>query len=285
MSDGEILWLAFALVYLGECCFWVRRGSIAFHLPWDTTAVWRRPATFAGNQQGGVVMANPIPPLGTVLISCGSTLEADAVAARWGLYRKKTLWLRVACTAMWCVVFIGGALLVWVPGMQRLFLPIMAAMAGLMVWINLAFWRAHRILFPERRGERIQHLFTHGIFPPATLRAQDALTRNLLAEFHPAAVAKILCAPTAWRALVQRLLLELRYPIAGESPDASVRYAELARFAGQQGLTIDDLMAPPARAEESCQSYCPRCRTQYNIADGYCSDCRGVVLKPLMRSC
>jgi hypothetical protein len=283
MSDGEILWLAFVVVYLGECCFWVRRGRIAFHLPWNTTAGWSRPASFAGNQQGGVLLANPLPPLGTVLICAGTRLDTGAIAERWEFYRHTTVRLRVACVALWVALFVGGALLVWLPGAHRLMLALVVAVVVLMVWINLEFWRAHRAFFPARRGDRLLHTFTHGIFPPSALRAQDTLTRDLLAEFHPVAVGKVLCKPAVWRALVQRTLLEGRYPIDGESSDSQPRpFEELAKFAGQHGLSVADLLAPPARTEELCQSYCPRCRTQYNVPTGHCSDCQGVKLEPLL---
>jgi len=68
MGELESLLLVLALIYLSECLVWVPRGALAF-------ASWRgsrfglpSSGSWLGNQHGGLLLSNPLPPLGTVFI-------------------------------------------------------------------------------------------------------------------------------------------------------------------------------------------------------------------------
>ena len=68
MTDLQVLFLALWAVYLAECAFWLRRGSLAF-VSWGAGRrfkVRHSPAALA-NQRGGLLLAPPLPPLGAVL--------------------------------------------------------------------------------------------------------------------------------------------------------------------------------------------------------------------------
>jgi hypothetical protein len=65
MSDERLLLLVLAALYLSECSLWVGHGSVALR-----AAVGRRfgvvhPPAFPGNDRGGWVVLNPLPPLGS----------------------------------------------------------------------------------------------------------------------------------------------------------------------------------------------------------------------------
>jgi hypothetical protein len=83
MTDLELLFLVFAVVYCWECLWWTKRGLVGFRT-WLGIR-WRivSPAVLLGNQTGGVLFANPLPPLGTLL--AGSpwplSISAEAVLA------------------------------------------------------------------------------------------------------------------------------------------------------------------------------------------------------------
>jgi hypothetical protein len=67
VSEWELLFLVLLLLYGWECSGWVRRGSVAF-----STWLGRRwrvvhPGALLGNQQGGLIFAHPLPPLGALL--------------------------------------------------------------------------------------------------------------------------------------------------------------------------------------------------------------------------
>jgi hypothetical protein len=67
MTDLELLFLVLAVLYLWECACWVRRGAVAFQ-NWFGRWWIAHPGTLLGNAKGGFIMANPLPPLGTLLI-------------------------------------------------------------------------------------------------------------------------------------------------------------------------------------------------------------------------
>jgi hypothetical protein len=67
MTDLELLFLVLGIIYIWECAWWARRGSVGFRtwlgLRWKVA----HPGRLLGNQRGGVVFAHPLPPLGTLL--------------------------------------------------------------------------------------------------------------------------------------------------------------------------------------------------------------------------
>jgi hypothetical protein len=69
MGDLESLLLVIAAIYLTECAVWVRRSSVAAQQSWGSRWRLRHPGVVLGNAHGAVVFANPLPPLGTVLLS------------------------------------------------------------------------------------------------------------------------------------------------------------------------------------------------------------------------
>jgi len=83
MSELQLLFVVFALIYLWECVCWINRGSVGF-LTWFGRR-WRiaHPASLVGNQSGGFILAHPLPPLGGVLIGnqFPLSISPDAVLA------------------------------------------------------------------------------------------------------------------------------------------------------------------------------------------------------------
>ena len=78
MSDLQVLLLVLAVVYCWECLSWLRRGTVAFLAGWGNR--WRvvHPAALVGNQSGGLVLAWPLPPLGTFLAASQWPLSISA---------------------------------------------------------------------------------------------------------------------------------------------------------------------------------------------------------------
>src|SRR6185436_5011759 len=69
MTDGQTLLLILILVYLSDCLIWVKRESVAFVSIWGGR--WRLtvPASWLGNANGAVMLLNPLPPAGRILLS------------------------------------------------------------------------------------------------------------------------------------------------------------------------------------------------------------------------
>jgi hypothetical protein len=68
MGELESLLLILALIYLSECLVWLRRGALAFQTWWGRDFRVVHPGSLLSNQRGGLALANPLPPLGTVFV-------------------------------------------------------------------------------------------------------------------------------------------------------------------------------------------------------------------------
>src|SRR5438128_9429372 len=68
MGELESLLLVLALIYLSECLVWVPRGALAFSSWRGIRFGIRFSGSWLGNQHGGLLLSNPLPPLGTVFI-------------------------------------------------------------------------------------------------------------------------------------------------------------------------------------------------------------------------
>jgi hypothetical protein len=122
------------------------------------------------------------------------------------------------------------------------------------------------------------------------MRAHDIVTRLLLEQYHPLAVAKTLLGGESFRRFAHRVLLDLRYPApptcSNSQPQAiatEVFYRQtllevVESWLVENKLSPDELCCPPPRADESCASYCPRCEAQFVSVSGTCSDCGGLPL-------
>lgn len=78
MNELELCFLVIAVVYVWECVGWHLRGSVAFLNLWGKSWGVHHPAAFMGNQTGGIVLANPLPPLGAMLVGAQSPLSISA---------------------------------------------------------------------------------------------------------------------------------------------------------------------------------------------------------------
>ena len=69
MSDVQLLFVVLAALYTWECLCWLRRGGVAFSSWLGHNWRAKHPAALAGNQNGGFVLAAPLPPLGTLFVA------------------------------------------------------------------------------------------------------------------------------------------------------------------------------------------------------------------------
>ncbi len=78
MTDLEWLVLLVALLYLSECSLWTRRGSVAFRSLLGARHQPCHPSQILGNQRGGPILLNPLPPFGSVFVCSWTPLSLDA---------------------------------------------------------------------------------------------------------------------------------------------------------------------------------------------------------------
>src|ERR1051326_3332829 len=81
MGEFQSLLLVLAAIYLAECFVWIRRGAVAFGRWWSSDfSLWQSGVLLA-NQRGGLTLANPLPPLGTVFLCAPLPLSLAPDAA------------------------------------------------------------------------------------------------------------------------------------------------------------------------------------------------------------
>jgi len=297
MNESAFLFLVLAAIYFSECLLWVRRGAVAFVTPFGRRARLVHPSSWLGSHRGGIVFANPLPPLGFITVcETGADLDVEAIRARLEQFRGRSSALRILCNGLFAYLFVLCPVLIGMQGILFWWLPLLLGLAALTGATLLAYWRAHRALYPDDRDDRRRRLTAMLLSPPAAVRAHDALSRGLLSGYHPLAAAAALCPQPVFLDYARRVLIDARVPrpaaTGGGAPAAAAtttggdmeRLAqEVDRLVALTGARPEDLNAPPAERDPQAHSYCPRCRSQYRVASGECSDCGGFRLQPLER--
>jgi hypothetical protein len=221
------------------------------------------------------------------------SLDVRAIEERVAAFGAATADLRAACTWELVFVFVLTPIAGILYGLVHVWLPLLALLVLAQVFIVWAFVRAHKALFPDERGERRSHVILMSLSPPAAMRALDALSRDLLVEFHPLCVARVMLEEEEFRALAARVLRDAHHPLpmGREGTDADVvaaaeswrrrSTAALERFVRKQGVPDELWTLPPNREGDDCTTYCPRCLQQFTIPAGKCARCWDLELSTL----
>jgi hypothetical protein len=193
--------------------------------------------------------------------------------------------IRWMCSLFFVFLFVATPILVTFYGLENLIIPIAVAMVLLAMQIAFVFWRAHRKFYPGESQERLENVVKMILCPPVSLRAADVLTKNLLAEFSPVAVASVLAGPGEQQ-FVRGFVLDLQHPLKHELTDQKA--AETVSWMSARQLSscltlverVDRFQGVlnPAEREGESVAYCPRCGVQFVVDEGECSDCPGVEL-------
>jgi len=132
MSDGELFYLVFTLIYLGECIAWVGRRGVPFVTNFVSHPRPQRASGNIGTARAGAVMLNPFPPLGLVYLAelWPVSLSADGFSTQMqdtpnpGPHpprsRRQFRWSEVELVgAQGCYVYVNGEKLIDVCSPQR----------------------------------------------------------------------------------------------------------------------------------------------------------------------
>ena len=299
MTDADILLLVLVILYLLECVAWIPSASSAITRGFDG---WGRLVSndrLLGNEKGGLLLLNPLPPLGEVFL-CPSTapdtalnlsLDRTVLIRRLQNCDKRSSTLRLLCSCLFVCIFVICPLATRVPGAIVVLWPTIFVCLVLMAAIAVVYRNTYRFLYPQERGSH--HLILIATFPPATIRAYETLSRNLCAAFHPLVVTSVLCTPDEFHKYARKTLQEFRFSISamrstGDAVPNEIledRWRKLQRaleqFCVNAGFDLQSLDTAPMPAEASCRSYCPRCLAQFTVLEGKCADCGSVDLRPL----
>jgi hypothetical protein len=216
--------------------------------------------------------------------------DRKAIERRWQEFQKQTGKLRLLTNGLFAYLFVLAPLLIWQVGFRLCWLGLLAGLLAFTIATAISFYRAHKRFYPAAEDERFTHFLTILLSPATTIRAHDVLSRPLLEGFHPLAIARVFCPEPVFRDFARKVLREVRHPglpvcprreplaQTAERQSREVLERTVEEFLRQGDVSPEELMRPPAPADESCRSYCPRCLTQFTTAEGICADCGGLAL-------
>jgi hypothetical protein len=206
--------------------------------------------------------------------------DTKKIALRLEEYQGQTVFLRTACVLLFVFLFLMAPVLIRLRGLERIWPFLLAYLVWSLAWIGWSFLRAHRALYPELKEGRWQQVMVLALSPLSAIRANDALMRDLFCDFHPLAVGHVLLSREEYRVQAdwhfRQALFRMDWNLS--SSDAPMLRV-LQTFLMKIGLPPEELLAPPPRESQNCQTYCPLCLSQFVIAEGVCPDCGDFQLK------
>ncbi|HEX4603828.1 MAG TPA: hypothetical protein VH724_07530 [Candidatus Angelobacter sp.] len=198
-------------------------------------------------------------------------MDTGAAEERLNLFRKKYRWLDVAVNLQFFLLFVIVPLAFFRFGSKALW-PMLAAVIAVSAFISWQLWRLHKDFFPEDGDGRFKAVFGSALSPIYAIRAGDALGRELLAGFHPAAVAGAVCSKQEFEDFAGEQLRANRFSGTGASWYGDQIQFALGKMLGKKGVAAEQLLAAPEQ-DGNCVLYCPRCRAQYTKTREGCADC------------
>jgi hypothetical protein len=260
----------------------------------NTEIIWAAPTTTLARQLFGtlreVARLAPEARADAIEKKLSETLDGKVLSARLAEFHQRTRPLRALTNVLFVWIFVIAPLAFSVIGLRLTWIPLAVGLLGLNLAIAILFARHHRHFFPSAADDRFTQSLIIALAPATTLRARDFISRALLENFHPLAVACELLSPPAFQHAARPWLRDLRHPVRplcpSSKPDAVAAELffriTLLRLAEQwlraQKLSPDELGKPPAPADASCRAYCPRCEAQFTTPTGVCADCGGIPL-------
>jgi hypothetical protein len=222
----------------------------------------------------------------------GEQFDCTQIEQQWHEFKNRSGGLRLATNALFLYLFVVSPIVIWWIGLGRCWIALLAGLIGLTGTIAALFHRVHKKLYATAEDERFSHFVILLLSPATAIRALDVISRPLLEDFHPLAIAKVFCPAGRFEGLAEKYLRELRYQsIPGNSQQDSIgrkaqRYwrevsqKTLEDFLNRSGVDTKAFLQAPAASDDTCLSYCPRCLAQFTTREGVCADCGGVRLAP-----
>jgi hypothetical protein len=212
--------------------------------------------------------------------------DSQAITDRLDQGRQATSLLRFSCNLLFVLLFALAPLIVWRRTLAASWPYLLAVLVCYMAVITWEFVRAHKALYPDAKDQRFTDALSVALSPAGALRATDPLLKDLLREFHPVAVARLLCRPATFEAFASQTLRELAFP---RRPDTEseveqtrlwwqhAQLAALKSFLLKSGIDPAQWLAAPVRDPE-CRSFCQRCWSQFVQCEGICPECGDLAL-------
>ncbi len=224
-----------------------------------------------------------------------SDFDLTGTVARIETFRAGTTRLRRTAMALFVWLLPVGLLLHYgvIPGISRpsVLTAYLAITFALWWWTVRNAWQCHRRLFPEGRRGCFRLAVTGLISPGVALRAGNHLARELFEFLHPATLAAALLAEPAFREFAGRVWRDMEHHACPHVPSCAGTKGHVARAAAivaehtarnrrfflnllaQTSIEISDLQTVPVGAAAGVAAWCPRCLSEFALAEASCPDC------------
>jgi len=197
--------------------------------------------------------------------------DAVAIEERLTQFCRKSRWLDIAVNLQFFLLFMIVPMAFFRFGSRALW-PMVGAVLATSIFIAWRSVKLHKYFFLGDGEGRFKSVFSTVLSPIYAIRAGDALARDLLAGFHPVAVAGVMCSKKDLEAFAGEQLRISKFSSRGASWYGEQLQVALTRTLEKKGVDVKRLLAAPER-ERGCVLYCPRCRAQYTKAREACADC------------
>lgn len=223
---------------------------------------------------------------GLILDRISGLFKDSLVKSKVEGFIKKTVWLSMISNLLWAYLIIGIPVGIYIYGFSRIVLYLLA----IVLLFHLAIVGMTFQTYWKIRGRRDFSLFLRLLASPFnSIRATDLLAKELLAEYHPFAVAAALLARERFLAYARRSRARVRHPLYDPDMSKAARdtdqwfkeriILDMERSAKKMGIKAEVLGKPETPDEEiGYSSYCPRCHCFYEQEEGICADCADIKL-------
>ena len=281
------LLLILAGLYLFECVAWVRNDT--WLLREALLGRVNRMATASetlNNGRRGACFLSVLPFDCAFATSTRAPDEhsLDFERARWrrAFFVERARTLRLSTTLLAAFLFVYLPTVWYTVGIGERW-PWLLGVYFLLVGASVSsFWTLHRRYAGRDRATRIRKAILFALAPTSLLRAVDCVSRGVLREYHPLAVARCGLDDAAFRAFARSILRDLHWPLpdSPQDSDAPARRAIVERALERAGFPAEELLTPPERSSAESVAYCPRCEEQFARSDAHCESCGDRELLP-----
>jgi len=198
-------------------------------------------------------------------------LNVQSAARQVKVFRRRSLPLRIAANLQFFFLFffLPEAIVVFVPAILWMAIALVVTTS---IALALEFRRLHRELFSKAEDTRFKATLTIALSPISAIRACDTLGRDLVANYHPVAVAATICSDAEFGALAGEQLRQGKFSAFASQWYQKKLEGLIEQVILQKGLQPERLLAPSAQMS-GCIVYCPRCFAQYVAERSTCADC------------
>ncbi|HXB22238.1 MAG TPA: hypothetical protein VNV88_12690 [Candidatus Solibacter sp.] len=199
------------------------------------------------------------------------SVNKESAARHIKIFQRRSLGLKIASNLQFFLLFLLLPLAIGTFVPRILWMAIFVVVATSIV-IAVDFWSLHRELLTKAKDARFKATLTIALSPVAAIRARDSICHDLVATYHPVAVAGAICSDAEFEALAGEHLRRSRFGAFSNQWYQKKLQDSMERVIRQRGLEPEQLLVPAVQSS-GCILYCPRCFAQYVTERADCADC------------